>query len=366
VLRLVRLLGLLQIDSVNVLVRAQYLPVFSRLGAYDPAVLDAMANTSPRVLFEYWGHEASLLPVEVQPLLRWRMARAHDEAWGGMRRIVHERPDLPAAVLAVLAEHGPLPVAQVEQHLGVTPDRPAEGWGWRWSEVKRAVELAFWAGEITVARRGNGFERWYDLPERVLPRDILAIDTPDPADAVRGLVAHAGRAHGVATERCLRDYYRLPVDGTRRAVAELVEAGELRPVAVEGWTRTAFVHRDARIPRRLPGCTVLSPFDPLVFERTRTERLFGFRYRIGIYTPAARRTHGYYALPVLLGDALVARVDLKADRATATLHVLGAWAEPDAAPDTPVAVTTALDDLAGWLGLDQVVDHRRGDLRLAG
>src|SRR5215212_1276052 len=301
--------GLFQIDSVNVLQRAHYLPLFSRLGAYDTALLDRAAHRAPRRLFEYWGHEASLLPVATQPLLRWRMERAGDDAWGGVRRIQRERPELVERVLAEVRDRGPIAASEV-----VEEEMPARtGPWWDWSDVKRAFEWLFWSGQITSARR-RGFERLYDLPERVLPPAVIATPTPPVAEAQRELVRVAARSLGVGSERDLRDYFRLPVAEAKLRIAELVEADELWPVEVEGWTVPAYLHREARIPRAVSARALVGPFDSLVWERSRAERLFGFRYRIEIYVPKPKRVHGYYVLPFLLRDRLVARVDLKADR----------------------------------------------------
>jgi uncharacterized protein YcaQ len=349
--------GLFQIDSVNVLQRAHYLPLFSRLGPYDTALLDRAAHRAPRRLFEYWGHEASLLPVELQPLLRWRMARAAEEAWGGMRRVRSERPELVAEVLEEVRARGPVAASAVLEH-----ERPKRtGPWWDWSDVKRAFEWLFWSGQITSARR-RGFERLYDLPERVLPPAVLATPTPSEPDAQRALVRLAARSLGVAAERDLRDYFRLPVAAAKARVAELVEAGELWPVAVEGWPAPAYLDPAARMPRRVEAQALVGPFDSLLWERTRGERLFGFRYRIEIYVPAPKRVHGYYVLPFLLGDRLVARVDLKADRAVGALRVQAAHAEPDAPPDTAAALHEELAAMAEWLGLERVVVVPRGDL----
>jgi uncharacterized protein YcaQ len=360
--RVVRRTNLLQIDSVNVLVRAHYLPAFSRLGPYSTAALDRAAARPPRTLFEYWGHEASLLPVSLHPFLRWRMAAVHDHAWGGMRTVAREQPELVSEVKAAVAALGPVPAAGVELALGRTGGPRRNDWGWRWGEVKHAVEYLFWSGEITAARRGSGFERWYDLPGRVLPPAVLAAPTPAPEDAHRELVRRAAGSHGVASFGCLRDYFRQPTEQVRTAVAELVEAGELVPVQVEGWHRPAYLHRDVRVPRRVDARALLAPFDPLVFERARTEALFDFRYRIEIYVPAPQRRHGYYVLPFLLGDALVARVDLKADRQRGVLLVQGAFAEPDAPGETARELAEELTLLAGWLGLTGVEVAERGDL----
>lgn len=349
-------IGLLQMDSVNVLVRAHYLPLFSRLGPYPLELLDRASHRAPRRLFEYWGHEASLLPVEMQPLLRWRMDRAVEDAWGGMRRIQRERPDLVERTLETVRERGPIAASELVE------ERPEKThWGWNWSDSKRALELLFWSGRVTSARR-RGFERLYDLPERVLPAAVLATPTPPVEEAQRELIRIAARACGVAGERDLRDYFRLPAADAKARVAELVEAGELLPVDVDG--RPAYLWAQARVPRRVHARALLAPFDPLVWERARVERLFGFRYRIEIYVPAPKRVHGYYVLPFLLGDRLVARVDLKADRAAGVLRVQAAWAEPGAPPETAAELGEELAAMARWLGLEGVEATGRGDLQV--
>jgi uncharacterized protein YcaQ len=350
--------GLIQMDSVNVLARAHYLPLYSRLGPYPTDLLDRAAYRRPRLLFEYWGHEASLLPVSAYPLLRWRMQREHN--WGGVRRIAQERPALIDWVREEVRAKGPVTAAQIEDDV----PRRSDNWGWNWSDVKTVLEYLFWRGEVVAARRTSSFAREYDLPERVLPADVLAGPAPAPADAIRELVRRSARSLGVASPRELRDYYRLPAAGTAAAVADLVEAGELLPVRVAGWQGPAYLHREARLPRRVNAATLVSPFDPLVWERQRVERLFGFSYRIEIYVPAAKRVHGYYVLPFLLGDALVARVDLKADRAAGVLRVQAAWAEPGAPPHTVEALAAELRRLAGWLGLPGILVAGRGDLAL--
>jgi len=353
-------LGLLQIDSVNVLVRAHYLPLFSRLGPYEASRLDRLAyRGTRRALFEYWGHEASLLPVEAHPLMRWRMERASrgGEMYKGIAQFGRRNRKFLDAVLAEIGARGPISAAEL------TDGGSGRGSWWGWSKGKRAIEWLFWAGQVTTATRRGTFERVYDLPERVLPPAIVALPTPTPDAAQRELLRRSARALGVATERDLRDYFRLDVADTKARLAELVEAGELLPVEVEGWKQPGYLDPAARMPRRIAARALLSPFDPLVWERDRAERLFGFRYRIEIYTPAHKRVHGYYVLPFLLGDGMAARVDLKAERASRTLRVVAAHRESDAS-DSAVAPALAeeLLLLAGWLGLDRVAVNDRGDL----
>ena len=354
-------LGLLQLDSVNVLIRSHYLPLFSRLGAYDRATLDARAfgpGRRSRALFEYWAHEASLLPLALQPLLRWRMARARrgDGIWKNYTLFGRERRAFVDQVLAEVRDRGPLAAREV------TNGGKRRGPWWGRPEGKIALECLFWWGDVTTATR-RGFERVYDLPDRVLPAAVLNQPTPPEADAQRALVKLAAGALGIATAADLRDYFRLPVAAARRAVAELVEARALTPAQVAGWRQPAYIAADARLPRRLRGQALVSPFDTLVWERARTERLFAFRYRIEIYTPAAKRQHGYYVLPFLLDEALVARVDLKADRQAGVLRVPAAYVEANA-PTTRVAAALAdeLHLLADWLGLERVAVGRRGEL----
>ena len=346
--RLFDRVGLIQIDSVNILSRAHYLPGFSRLGPYDRDALDRAAHYAPRRLFEYWGHEASLLPVELHPLMRWRMDRAHDEAWGSMKRVRRDRPQLLQHVLDQVREHGPVAARDVEQER----PRRKQGW-WDWSDTKRAIEMLFWSGEVTSARRRN-FERLYDVPERVLPRAVLDAPTPDPEDAQRELMRIAARSLGVAAEPELRDYFRLPLAESRARIAELADAGELIPVTVEGWNTRAYLHAGARIPRQVEARALLGPFDSLLWQRGRVHRLFGMQFRLEIYVPAPKRVHGYYVLPFLLGDSLVARVDLKSDRQAGALRVLATHLEPDSPPETEATLRDELSLLAGWLGLDHV------------
>jgi uncharacterized protein YcaQ len=347
--RVLKQVGLLQMDSVNVLVRAHYLPAFSRLGPYDRELVDRASHRAPRKLFEYVGHEASLLPVSFQPLLRWRMARASTDAWGSVRRIARERPKLIKALVSEIRERGPLAASDLAED-GPQPTGP---W-WDWSDVKWALAYLFYAGEVTTARRRN-FERLYDVPERVLPKNALDAPTPPVADAQRELVRIAGRALGVATEAELRDYFRLPTDEAKLRVAELVEEGELAPVEVEGWGRTpGYLSATATVPRRISARALIGPFDSLIWERKRVARLFGFDYRIEIYVPAAKRKHGYYVLPFLLDDELVARVDLKSDRAAGALRVRARHFEDGAPPETGEALDAELESMASWLGLEKV------------
>ena len=354
-------LGVVQIDSVNVVARTHYLPFFSRLGAYPRDLLEELAWAKKRPLFEYWAHEASLLPLAAQPLLRWRMADAHDGVgvWKGVARFLRERRDFVDRVLDEIRDRGPLAAGELEMgHKG-------EGGWWGWSEAKRAVECLFWTGELTTATRRGTFERVYGLPDKVLPKAVLEAPTPSREDAHRELYRIAARALGIATYKDLRDYFRLPVEGARDRLAELVEAGELLPVKVKGWREPAFLNRDARRPRRIETHALLSPFDNLIWFRDRTERLFGVRYRIEIYVPAEKRQHGYYVLPFLEGDALTARVDLKSDRKAGVLIVQSAHAEPWASAETPVKLATELRRMSEWLGLGDVAVRRRGDLATA-
>lgn len=353
--------GLIQIDSVNVLARAHLMPLFSRLGPYDTGLLKRAAEKRPRRLVEYWAHEASFVPPETHRLLRWRMERAGHDAWRTVRAAA-ENEELLDAVLEEIERDGPLTAADLG--LKVDPDHvpTKEHWGWNWPPVKSAVEWLFWSGRITAASRTNQFARRYDLTERVLPREVHAAETPDPDEAMAALLEISARAHGVGSLKCLRDYFRLGPKEAARAAERLVEAGTLSVVEVEGATAPWFMHRDAKRPRKITARALLAPFDPLVFERGRIEHLFGFHYRIEIYTPKAKRKYGYYVLPFLLNDALVARVDLKADREASSLLVKGAFAEDDAPPETAAELMAELGLMAGWLGLDRVVIEPNGDL----
>lgn len=353
--------GLVQIDSVNVLTRSHELPFLARLGTYPRPALAAWLWGSGEV-FEYWGHEASLLPVELHPLLRWRMHEDH--AWGGMVNVAARRPELLQQLREAVAERGPVTLGELE-HLGdaIKRGKAAPGNMWNWSDAKKAVELLFWKGEVSAVRNPASFGRHYVLPERVVPEAVLTAPTPPDDEAMKALLVRAARSHGVGTARCLADYHRLNIVTARRLLADLVADGALRAVEVQGWRQPAFLHPDAALPRRVQGSALLSPFDSLVWERKRVEALFGFRYRIEIYVPADKRVHGYYVLPFLHDGALVARVDLKADRQAGLLRVRGAYAEPSFDQDRSLpALLERLRELAGFLGLTDVSVDPNGDL----
>ncbi|MBF6330977.1 winged helix-turn-helix domain-containing protein [Nocardia transvalensis] len=365
ILRVLERTQLLQLDSVSAVVRAHYAPVFSRIGAYERTVLDEAAwdhnGRRPRRLVEYWAHEAALIPVEDWPLLRWRMAQYRDGRWGGARDVLKRNPTLPKDVLDVIREFGACTAGEVERHLELDRPRTKDHWGWNYSDTKVVCEVLFATGELSVDKR-VGFQRHYDLTERVLPPEVFAREV-DEADAVRDLVRRSAEALGIATEPDLRDYYRLHRRRTEPAIADLVDAGELEPVQVEGWDKPAYLRAGARTPRRVEGAALLCPFDPLIFFRPRTERIFDFHYRIEIYTPEHKRVHGYYVFPFLLDGDLVARVDLRADRATGRLLVPGAFAEPGwNCSYVATALARSLREMADWLELDTIEIGARGDL----
>ncbi len=350
-------LGFFQIDSVNVLQRAHYLPLYSRLGPYDTSMLHRAAERSPRRLVEYWAHEAAFLDVELWPAFAFKR-QDESRMWGGPREIAREKPQLVAQVREEVGRRGPLTARQIEDDV----PRDRSHWGWNWSEAKQALEYLFYVGEVMVAGRNAQFERLYDVAERVLPPHVA--ERPDLASdaAHRELVEHAARALGIGTAQCLRDYFRLQPAPTVQAIAELQEEGVLVPATIGGWARPAWRHRDAVTPRKVRARALVSPFDPLVFERTRLKQLFDFEYRIEIYVPAEKRLYGYYVLPFLLGDRLVGRVDLKHDRATGRVLVLGAYAEPHAPDETAAELAAELRLLASWLGATDVSVAERGDL----
>lgn len=353
--RLLDRIGLIQIDSVNVLVRSQELPVLARLGPHRRDLLPRLAAGGD--LFEYWGHMASLIPTAHHHLYRWRMRAAADGAvWSGLARLQRERPELVAEVLELVKQHGPVSAGAIRS----PRDRPKGSW-WDWDATKQALELLFWTGQVTAGRTST-FERWYDLPERVLPASVLATPTPPEPDARKELLVLAARSLGVGTVADLADYHRQNTVTARPLVAELVEDARLVPVRVEGWKDVAYRHPDARAPRSIQASALLSPFDSLVWDRGRTERIFGFRYRIEIYVPQPQRVHGYYVLPFLSGDRLVARIDLKADRAAQALRVQAAHAEPTLRSDDLEPLAHELRTMAHWLGLERVAVADRGDL----
>ena len=348
--------GVLQVDSVNVLQRAHFMPLFSRMGPYDPDLLRRAAERRPRRVVEYWAHVQAFMPVELWPVMQHRMAdyRAARGKWS----VIEENPELETSLLAEVRQRGASTARDLDDGL----PRRKDHWGWNWSNTRKVLDFLYLVGDLAIAGRNSQFEVLYDLPERVLPVAVLATPTPTLEDANRELVARAARSHGVATARCLADYYRMPHKHVRPAIESLVEEGELLPVTIEGWRRPAYLHRDARLPRKVDARALISPFDPVVWERERAERLFDFRYRIEIYVPAPKRVHGYYVLPFLLGDRIVGRVDLKADRSGGRLIVKAAYAEPDAPAETAEELGDALRDLAGWLGLSAITVDQRGDL----
>ena len=360
--RLISRIQVLQLDSVSVTVRAHYAPVFSRLGPYDRDVIDRAAWShsarSPRLLVEYWGHEAALMAVDDWPLLRWRMRQYRHGRWG--THIVKNNPQLADDIVAAVAELGPSTAGQIEAHLAAEP-RGAKGPWWDRSDTKWVAEALFAAGVLTTGTR-VGFARHYDLSERVLPPDVLARDLDDD-EAVRELTLRAATALGIGTEADIRDYFRLSAQQVKPAIAELMKAGELERVAVAGWTAPAYLRAGQTLPRFDRGTALLCPFDPLIFFRPRVQRLFDFHYRIEIYTPAPKRQYGYYVWPLLLDGRLVGRVDLKAERTRNALHVVGAFAELDQHPSqVAAALAGELRQMASWLGLGDVSVGSRGDL----
>lgn len=344
-------IGLIQIDAVNVLVRSQELPLFARLGPHPRTLIDDATRDGE--LFEYWVHEACHVPIDQYPLYRWAMA-AHPR-WKGFRRWAEEHSDFVAAVLERVRTEGPLVASDLEMR-----DRPKEPW-WDWDDGKRALEHLFRSGEVAATRRSPDFARLYHAAESLIPAEIRDAPAPSERDAKKELLVLAAKYHGVGTAADLADYHRLK--HTRPLFDELVEDGRLLAVDVEGWSQQAFMHPDATVPRRMHATALLSPFDPVVWNRERTERLFGFHYRIEIYVPKPKRRYGYYVLPFLVGDELVGRVDLKADRANSTLLVQAAWGEPGISElDVASHLAAELSAMAGWLGLERVELNGAGNL----
>ncbi|WP_394938909.1 winged helix-turn-helix domain-containing protein [Psychromicrobium sp. YIM B11713] len=350
-------LQLVQIDSVNVLSRSHYLPFFARLGNYDRAALDRLSQQHPRKMVEYWAHEASFIkPEHFADLLPWQRRN-----WFGddSRAGIEER-ELARRVQQLLSSSNPLTSRQISHKLGDQSRAAQENWGWNWTPVKLVLERLFMSGQLSVAGRNEQFERRYTSVQRVYRQ--LPQSPAESQGALKRLIEASARAHGIGTVRCFADYFRLPVKAALSAVGELEQEGVLEAVQVAGWKAPLYLHREAAVPRISRGRALLSPFDSLVFERRRLLDLFGFHYRIGIYTPAEKRTHGYYVLPFLLGDRLVARTDLKADRLGRRLLVRTAFAEAEAPVETARELAAELQLMARWLQLDDVVVEPVGDL----
>lgn len=351
-------LQLLQIDSVNVLTRAHYLPLFSRLGPYDTALLDRMGSAAPRKMVEYWAHEASFIrPEHFADLRNWQR-----RTWmGKISEQDHSRRELAERIMTLLEAGPPLTARQVREKLGHSGPSGNANWGWNWSEAKEILEVLFAAGEVGSAGRNSQFERRYAPTHHVLPTGV-ALEPTESLASIDRLTAAAASAHGIGSAKCLADYFRLPRRETNQSIDRLIAAGTLEPVEVDGWSGIQYLHEAAAKPRRAEAVSLLSPFDSLVFERRRLEQLFGFHYRIEIYTPAAKRRFGYYVLPFLLRDAMVARVDLKADRETGRLLVRSAHAEDGAPKDTATELAGELARLACFLKLDVVEVEAAGNL----
>jgi uncharacterized protein YcaQ len=349
---------LVQIDSVNVLARSHFLPFFSRLGNYDRAILQQMSGKHPRRMMEYWAHEASFIrPEHFLDLVAWQ-----NRTWVGASAMDPGlRSGVTGRILEALAGGKPMTAAELTARIGHVEDRKHVNWGWNWNAVKRVLEHLFEEGVVSAASRTEQFERKYALTRSVLPGH--ALDTaPEPGESMDRLIEAAAQAHGIGTVRCFADYFRTPLKAAALSVVAVAVSGRLVPVTVDGWDRKLYRHTDARLPRTATGRALLSPFDSLVFERRRLEELFGFHYRIEIYTPEPKRRFGYYVLPFLLRDRLVARVDLKADRAGSRLLAKACFAEPDAPADTAVELAAELRLMADWLGLAEVVVSPVGDL----
>lgn len=350
-------LNLLQLDSVPVIIRTQYMPLFSRLGPYRAELLDEIAYKDDE-WFEAWSHEASLMPVEMEPLLRWHKARcAEGETWGHLRKLAESEPDYIDEVYNEVVERGPLFARDLSD------PRPQDGdwWGSR-SLGTWALDWLFRVGKVGIRRVGN-FEKEFDLLENIIPAEIRELPTPSPEDAHRELLVRAAQAHGVGTAECLADYFRLPIRSSRARLSELVEDHQLEAVTIEGWAKPAFRHPEATLPRWVKGRALLSPFDPIVWNRDRASALFDFDYRIEIYVPAAKRKYGYYVLPFMLDDRIVGRVDLKTNRTDGVLEVKAAFTEPGVDRDRVATELLAeLGDLATFVGVDDLAFGERGDL----
>ncbi|HDH03578.1 MAG TPA: winged helix-turn-helix domain-containing protein [Actinobacteria bacterium] len=353
--RMIRRIALLQIDSVNVLTRSHYLPVFARLGPYDRGRLDRFIYDGPE-MFEYWSHEQAYTPIGLHSATRFKMAASEGRGWKRIAEIERDHPGYIDAVLDEVGERGP-----ISSRLLDDPGERTGPW-WGYGKGKIALEWLFTIGKVAVAKRAN-FERFYDLPERVIPPEVLAQQTLDPASAHRVRVSAAVKALGVGTVKDVADYFRMKVTETAEALDALVDTGEATRVDVSEWGRPAYADPELVIPRTISGIALLSPFDPVVWDRARAERMYGFHYRIEIYTPEPKRVFGYYVLPILFDGQLVGRVDLKADRQAGVLRAKGAFAEPgvDRKALAPV-LATELESMAGWLGLGEVEVGNNGDL----
>ena len=359
--RVIDRVGQFQIDSVNVAVRAHYMPLFSRLGSYDPALLDRAAGRAPRRLFEYWAHAACLVDVNLQPAFRMAMRRRADAPGESVSRILEAKPQLMTQVLDDVRRAGPLSARQIEN----VETRSRLDWGWNWSEAKHVLEYLFDTGTVGVASRNPAFERLYDLNERVLPRRVLDQPDPDREQSYDLLLGRAARALGVADHKALADYFFLRNDESKSAVERLEQRGELERVEVAGLPQPFWLTDGARRPRRIEGQALIAPFDTLVHHRPRVLQFFGVHYRLGIYTPAAQREFGYYDYLFLADDQIVGRVDLKADRTSGVLMVQSAWIEAAAEHRRGEVASRLLAELrlmTGWLNLDAVVVHPRGTL----
>jgi uncharacterized protein YcaQ len=346
-------IGLIQIDSVNVLVRSQELPLFARLGPHPRSLIDDA--TAAGELFEYWVHEASHVQTAHHHLYRWMMRKPH--RWPAFRRLMEDRGDYIESVYQHIADNGAVVAGDLKQRVG------KKGTWWDYDDGKIALEALFYEGRVTARRRPNDFARVYDITERMIPPEVLAVPALPEPEARKELLVLAAKYHGIGTLADLADYHRQKPIHCKSLVDELVEDGRLLAAEVAGWGKPAFMHPEARIPRRIGARALLSPFDPVVWNRQRAERMFGFHYRIEIYTPAPKRQYGYYVLPFLLGDEIVGRVDLKSDRANSTLLVQSAWGETGI-PEQEVAheLLAELQLMASWLGLERVEVTGRGDL----
>ncbi len=353
-MQVIRRMGLLQIDSINVVVRSHYLPIFSRLGPYDQALVYKASHQKPRKLVEYWAHEASYIPAETHQLLQWRMDDWQSDAWKHVRAIAAEKPQLLDSVLETITSSGPLTATQVEAKLEHSNKAAKANWGWNWSDAKVALEALFWSGRITASSRNNQFQRLYDVPHKVLHKTHIPATPHERAAAIETLVDIAAKANGISSFESLRDYFRLPLDDAKQAVENLIQQQMLLPVQVEGQAKLWYLHSLAKRPRNVTATALLSPFDPLVFDRKRIKALFNFEYKLEVYTPTAKRKYGYYVLPFLHNERLIARVDVKADRKNQQLLVQNIHFETGATKEDEIALKDELHLLAAWLDVTKV------------